>query len=172
MATEFVYQKVNDKTRFDLTRANLIIGNCESKSFQTWIKLKNAGAKRMRGKRNLEVELEANGDSNCWHYWVEVKDIVYDESCGITQIMKKAIYYNVSGMVYSEVAPYGAFFKNDFGDDMPESDMRRMGNKMNNPNTPKEYLIELYQIMLEDEEEQESKILEKSLKKLKKLISK
>lgn len=64
--------------------------NCQSDSLILWSKLRKAGAQRCYGSRRRDRE---TGDPEAKHYWVELKDKVYDQHGGVRQIFQRSEYY-------------------------------------------------------------------------------
>ena len=113
-ADAYVKAKVTNRKQFDLTLSGKVLGDCILASMKTYKKLRKAGAKRMRGKRQTEIELDrVDGTGKNWHYWVENKGIVFDESAGMQQIVRKDVYYEVSNMHFAEEAQVGLFFSDE-----------------------------------------------------------
>lgn len=86
---DVLYQKVID---WDEHIYTFLSGgaNCQSDSLVVWAKLRKVGANRCVGTRKSD---RATGDPLNKHYWVEVKDLVYDEHGGVRQIFKRTAYY-------------------------------------------------------------------------------
>lgn len=86
---DVLYQKIVD---WDEHIHTFLIGgaNCQSDSLVVWAKLRKAGANRCVGTRKSD---RATGDPLNKHYWVEVKDLVYDEHGGVRQIFNRTAYY-------------------------------------------------------------------------------
>jgi hypothetical protein len=79
-----------DKKKNDAYLASGRAGDCLTQSMRLYLKLRAAGAVRVRGTRAFDRTLE-NKPSHCW---VENKGYVFEESVGVQHIYKKEDYYN------------------------------------------------------------------------------
>jgi hypothetical protein len=76
------------------------LGDCQTGSLRCYMKLKNAGAKRVRGYRKCDLEGEP-----AHHFWVENKGLVFEETCGLQYIYHKDEWYEeneITGVEYAE----------------------------------------------------------------------
>lgn len=91
------------------------MGTCVVDSMLLYLKLRGAGAVRMRGKREMERrgDLEKNTKDH-YHYWIENKGIVYDVSGGERVLVKKEDYYLHWKITDEEQAQYGMLFDSEF----------------------------------------------------------
>jgi hypothetical protein len=125
-STSIVHHRVNDPLRFLASATKLSAGDCQTKSLQTWFKMRKVGAKRMRGSRFCDRRLVGEGFSK-YHYFVVNKGMIFDESMGITQISPAADYYRESEMQDIQEADYGAWFAEELpGEPALDANMRDM----------------------------------------------
>lgn len=107
---DLLYQKITDPEQ----HYNCVVlkqgADCVYQSMITYIKLKNIGAKRVRGQRAGFEDLLG---SDAKHYWVEAKDLIYDIHGGVTQIIKKDKYYGMTSMLNVEYAEWGMLFDDE-----------------------------------------------------------
>lgn len=90
-------------------------GDCWSQSMRLYLKLKGAGGVRVKGTRLSDrTRCPVNPPP---HYWVENKGMVFELSCGVSQIMKKEQFYEGFLVQDVEYAPYGMMF----ADEIPAS---------------------------------------------------
>ena len=83
-------------------------GDCLSQSMRLYLKLRGAGAVRVRGTRVFDRSF---GDKPR-HYWVENKGYVFEESLGVQHIYKKEDFYK--GEVIQDVEyAQGCFFDDE-----------------------------------------------------------
>lgn len=92
--THVYEQKIVDMDEYIRTRKEGW-ANCQSDSLLLWAKLRKAGAERCYGTR---VADRASGDPKAKHYWVELKDKVYDLHGGVRQIIQRSEYYKSAGV--------------------------------------------------------------------------
>jgi hypothetical protein len=97
---EFIKMQVDDKP----------IADCAGDSLLVWYRMKNIGAVRVRGKRQLERDEDMKnknkkGTHPAYHYWVESKGIIFEEHGGVQQIFKKEFYYKRHQITSVETAP-------------------------------------------------------------------
>ena len=93
-----------------------LTADCAGDSLIIFFKLRKIGAVRVRGKRNLEQELDIiHKNKKSLHYWVESKDIVFEEHGGVQQIFEKDYYYQHLNITEVEVAraDISGFFPNE-----------------------------------------------------------
>jgi hypothetical protein len=86
---------------------------CMCDSLETYLKLRKAGAVRVRGKRFLERQLN---DPRAFHYWVENKSMVFDIHGGVQQIIDKESFYKRMEITDVSIAEYSGFFKEELPD--------------------------------------------------------
>jgi hypothetical protein len=84
--------------------------NCVCDSLELFYKLKKAGAKRVRGRREIE---RRTGDLLAFHFWVENNGIVFEKHGGVQTIMSKDEYYKHLKLTDIEVAEYSGFFRDE-----------------------------------------------------------
>lgn len=101
-------QKVIDKEKLENFENGLEAGDCIIASLVLVIKLKNTGAVRVRGKRELErINDKITKTNENYHYWVESKDLIFDDCAGIRKIYKKDEFYkNITDIEYAPVKNY------------------------------------------------------------------
>ena len=87
------------------------LGDCATASLKLYFKLKKAGAIRYRGKRDTErrADAERPDAETHWHYWVESKDKVFEEHCGVLQILSKTDFYGVGRITDAVVCDINGF---------------------------------------------------------------
>jgi len=106
------FQKVNDpskvyrvgmvdKEEFDRCVVKREVASCRCDSLKMWLKLRKAGAIRVKGTRAYD---RLHGGH---HFWTEIKGVVYDEHGGIRQILDKNEYYKMAGIEVIESSKYG-----------------------------------------------------------------
>jgi hypothetical protein len=90
-------------------------GKCVRDSFITWQKLRNIGARRMRGMHLMnENIIGGNGDeTSFFHCWVEAKGLVYNVNDYQVNIMPIQNYYAIFQPFYIEEADDGIFTTNN-----------------------------------------------------------
>lgn len=103
------HRSVINRDKLEKTLEKGIMGDCRVASMVLYLKLEKIGVKRMRGKRTIEMSSNWGG----YHYWVENKDYVFEENCGVRQIVKKDDYYKMVGMVEAEESTFDMFFENE-----------------------------------------------------------
>jgi hypothetical protein len=87
------------------------LGDCWTASMRLYMKLKGAGAIRVRGNRARDRTDVP--DNPPYHYWVENKGMVFESSCGVRQIYKKTEYYDVFEVQDVQVANFGLMFDDE-----------------------------------------------------------
>ena len=95
----------NKEEHINLQNGSLSLADCAGDSLMVLFKLRKIGAVRVRGKRDLEREQDIiHKNKKSLHYWVESKDIVFEEHGGVQQIFKKDFYYQAKNITDVEVA--------------------------------------------------------------------
>ena len=107
---DLVYQKITDPEQHYKCVVLKQGADCVYQSMITYTKLKNIGAKRVRGQRTGFDDLLDADDKHCW---VEAKGLIYDIHGGVTQIMKKDAYYGMTNMKNIEYAEWGMLFDDE-----------------------------------------------------------
>jgi hypothetical protein len=97
-------QKIEDEDEFNRCYKGHETARCRSDSMKLWLKLRGAGAIRVNGTRDYDRIM---GDGKGSHYWVEIKNVVYDEHAGVRQIMDKEAYYTSGSIEVIETSKYG-----------------------------------------------------------------
>jgi len=99
-------QKITNREVFNnMMSGSQLTADCVGDSLINFFKLRKNGAVRVRGKRTLERQddiIQKNKKS--FHYWVESKDIVFEEHGGVQQICEKDFYYQNLNITDVEVA--------------------------------------------------------------------
>ena len=110
-----VRERVYDPLFLLLSCEEVYDGNCLIESMKLQVKLKKIGAKRVRGKRNIDREWEEKmEEKKLLHYWVECGDLIYENYCGMSYIYHKKSYYRDFKMSDIEYAIYdNLLFKDD-----------------------------------------------------------
>ena len=114
-------------------------GDCLSQSMRLYLKLRAAGAVRVRGTRTFDRTFT----EPTLHYWVENKGYVFEESIGVQNIYKKEDFYKGEGIQDVEYAR-GMCFEGEF----PARFSERM---LVSTNDQLMKLIEIYEDRVEDE---------------------
>jgi hypothetical protein len=91
--------------------------NCATDSLEVYMKLRKAGAVRVKGKRYLEREIN---DPRAFHYWVENKGMVFDRHGGVQVIIDKESYYKLKKITDVSIAEHNGYFK----EELPITDKR------------------------------------------------
>lgn len=91
--------------------------DCVCDSLELFYKLRKAGAKRVRGRRQVERDTR---DPDAFHYWVENNDIVFDKHGGVQTIIDKTMYYINAEISDVEVAEYSGFFRDELPDGLDD----------------------------------------------------
>ena len=103
-----IHQSIVDREKYEASMKGEL-ADCWEKSMILYLKLEKIGVKRMRGKR--ETERKYGG----FHYWVESKDVVYEEHGGVRQIYDKETFYTKSHQITeAEQSTINMFFSDEF----------------------------------------------------------
>jgi hypothetical protein len=104
-----IHQSIVDRKKYEECLAGAK-ADCWEASMLLFLRLENIGVIRMRGKRVTERQYGG------FHYWVENKDLVYEEHGGVRQIYKKETFYTKShNITDAEPATIGdLFFEDEF----------------------------------------------------------
>jgi hypothetical protein len=94
------------------------LGDCATASLKLYFKLKNAGAVRYRGKRDTErrADAERPDDEPHYHFWVESKGKVFEEHCGVLQILSKEDFYGVGRITDAVECDINGFHRSELPD--------------------------------------------------------
>ena len=84
--------------------------DCASDSLEIYYKLRKAGAKRVRGKRQIERNTD---DPKAFHYWVENGNIVFEKHGGVQTIIDKEMFYKNAKITDVSIGEYSGFFRNE-----------------------------------------------------------
>lgn len=87
------------------------LGDCWTQSMRLYMKLKKAGAVRVRGTRVTDRERDPTNPSP--HYWVENNGMVFEKCMGVSQIFKRADFYEGMVIQNAEVAKWGMCFDDE-----------------------------------------------------------
>ena len=85
-------------------------GSCILDSMRTWIKMRKAGAIRVKGKRDIERANTGRTGKDHYHYWVENKGKVFDITLNKLSIFSKTDFYNNLNISDTIIAPYSGLF--------------------------------------------------------------
>jgi hypothetical protein len=115
-----LYQKIVNQDKY----LKSIMGygaNCAGDSLDIWWKLKNNNPIRVKGKRNLEreVDLQENTNKN-YHFWVESKGLVFEDHGGVRQIYKIEDFYKIHNISHIEKATHKCFFVEELPENMKD----------------------------------------------------
>jgi hypothetical protein len=87
------YIKNNDAIQ--IAYGEYIGGDCFLKSFECYLRLRSAGAKRFCGRRTAIAGVDTDDNP---HYWVENKGMVFDCGGGQQKIYKTEKFYELMGI--------------------------------------------------------------------------
>ena len=99
----FISGKILNGPLYEYITSTGELGDCQTGSLRCYMKLKNAGAKRVKGYRKYDLDPSLGEPSH--HYWVENKGLVFEESCGLQYIYHKDGWYEeneITGVEYAE----------------------------------------------------------------------
>jgi hypothetical protein len=170
--------KINNKDLFGiycyLFENGLIngLGDCQPKSLENFIKMRNGGAVRVRGLRatdrlNLPEDISKLEYENIpYHYWVERKGKVFNSYIGKTEIMDIDEYYQKYDIKYIEKSSIGLMDAemNLISGNEEYKEVFRRNFIRANIDTQNEILIELAKIWSDDVYADVIKVYENSLK--------
>lgn len=106
----FISGKVINALHFEYINKTGELGDCESGSMRCYMKLKNAGAKRVKGFRKWDLDPTQGEISH--HFWVENKGLVFEETCGLQYIYRKDEWYEENEITEVEYAE-GLLFEDE-----------------------------------------------------------
>ena len=120
ISRKYIYeQKIVDMDEFIRTTMTGW-ANCQSDSLILWSKLRKAGAQRCYGSRISDRKISPKAK----HYWVELKDKVYDEHGGHRQIIQRSAYYKTMEIECDGKCDHIGLLEHEMPLEMLEWDMR------------------------------------------------
>jgi len=99
----FISGKVLNALHYEYIERTGELGDCQTGSLRCYMKLKNAGAKRVKGYRKWDLDPTYGEPSH--HFWVENKGLVFEETNGLQYIYHKDKWYEeneITGVEYAE----------------------------------------------------------------------